>query len=239
MEVLFIVLQQDFIHPEVRAILSCVCSEFRTAVAETRLDHEKITFDGPIVKGASLTLTEARKLKLTDDDLDALPFKTCRVWYGQTATYFSKKDVIALRLAKYGKFHVKSESKAQKRRLEKLQELNIDPTKVYAREYVKNGNGGVRRLRQRIDDYSKHDLPENSWEKVFSGKITLDQAMRKKEMQEALARRGLVLRNDSYLCSRYIKDAIGDVQEIVKEMMVMDILRRRITSKLSDRCRSI
>lgn len=111
----FIVAQQDFIHPQIRAILSCVlvCSDLRTAVAETRIDHRKITFDEPVVKVSSVTLTEAHKFKLTDEDLERLTSEEAYIrGYRQVATYYNKKDVIALRLAKYGGFHVKKESGA-------------------------------------------------------------------------------------------------------------------------------
>ena len=225
MDVLLVVAQQDFIHPQVRAVLSCVCSDLRTAVAETRVDFKKITFDEPVVKGARITLTEARKFKLTDEDLECLPCEEAYIRvYRQVATFYNKKDVIALRLSKYGGFHVKRESAAHAKRLDKLKQLNIDPDHVCAGAFVKNGVGGIKGLRERFDMYSKHDFPESDWELIFSGKLTIDGARRKKEMRRALAERGLKLRGDSYLCTKYINEGAGDLDDIAKKMKIMHIL---------------
>ena len=147
MDALLILAKQDFIHPEIRAVLSCVCTGLRAVIAETPIDHTKIRYEGVAGKSnkQTMSMTEARKFRLTDDDLAELSFRTVRIRrYKKVATYFSTKDVIALRLAKYGFLYVKKESAARARRLAQLKALNVDADHVCAESFVANGVGGVK-----------------------------------------------------------------------------------------------
>jgi len=239
MDALLILTKQDFLHPEVRAVLSCVCAGLRAVIAETPIDHTKIRYEGVAGKSykQTMSLTEARKFRLTDDDLAELTFRTVRIRrYKKFAKYFSTKDVIALRLAKYGSLYVKKESAARARRLAQLKALNIDADHVCAESFVANGVGGVKALRERLELYARYDLCRDEGRRIFAAKLAtgdvlreiLEQRERERErearLRKALAARGLELRSDSFLCRRYIQTNVGDVGEIVNQMKIMHIL---------------
>lgn len=222
---LAVIAQQDNTHPRVRAVLACVHTHLRALVAETRLDHTKIVFDAHVSDSDRLTLTDARKLKLTDDDLEILPFKQKYVRaYGTMATYFNRLDVLGLRLAKYGSFHVKKTSAARERRIARLVAARIDPRHVCAERFVANGKGGVASVRANLRAYGEADASEAEWRQIFAGAITIETVRRRARLTAALAEYGLALREDSLLCQRFIHRNVGDADQIAVEMRIMHVL---------------
>jgi hypothetical protein len=228
MDALEIVAQQDCIHPYVRALLSCTSSRLNELVKTTKIDDTKINFDS-VVGTNTITMTEALKLKLTEDDLNRLAVKVKYVaCYRTYARYFNRRDVLALRLAKYGSFFTKQDSLVREKRIQSLEKLGISTSHVGASQFLRNGKGGVRAVKDKLKLYEQYELPEEEWEKVFSGKSDLDNAVgmhqRTKLLTACLAEHSLSLRSDSRLCARFIRENIGNPQTIAAEMRTMDIL---------------
>ena len=191
----------------------------------TRLDHTKVVFDAYVSESDTLTLTDARTLKLTDDDLEILPFRQKYVRaYGTTATYFNRLDVLGLRLAKYGSFHVKKKSAARERRIARLVDARIDPRHVCAERFVANGKGGVAGVRANLRAYGEANASEAEWRQIFAGAITIETVQRRALLTAALAAYGLALREDSLLCHRFIHRNVGDADQIAVEMRIMHVL---------------
>ena len=109
------------IHPYVRALLSCTSSRLNELVKTTKTDDTKINFDA-VVGTKTVTKTEALKLiRITEDDLNRLDVKVKYVaYYRKYASYFDRREVLALRLAKYGSFFTKQDSLARKKRIQSL-----------------------------------------------------------------------------------------------------------------------
>ena len=229
MDALEIVAQQDCIHPCIRAVISCTCSRLHELVKTTKTDDTKINFD-TVVGTKTVTKTEALKLiRITEDDLNRLDVKVKYVaYYRKYASYFDRREVLALRLAKYGSFFTKQDSLARKKRIQSLEKLGIPTSHVGASQFLRNGKGGVRAVKENLKLYEQYELPDEEWEKVFSGKTKLDKAVgihqRTKMLTACLAEHSLSLRSDSRLCARFIHASIGNPQTIAAEMRTMHIL---------------
>ncbi|AGE56205.1 hypothetical protein PBCVNEJV1_165R [Paramecium bursaria Chlorella virus NE-JV-1] len=231
-DVLAIVAHQRTLHPEVRAVLACVNKYIHGIIKTTKIDPGALKFDDPVNKENSISRTEAKKtFKLADEDLSILPYKEIYLHtYKVYSRYFRKKSVISLRLVKYESLHEKKQSKARAARLKKIEELRMSPDDVSVEDYLANGRGGIREVRRRIALVSEHDLNVEQWRRVFSGAdidIVLGERRRVEELRECLAERNLALRSDSYLCSNYITNAIGDPHSIAREMEIMHILHTK------------
>ena len=230
MDALEIVAQQDCIHPAVRALLSCTSSRLNELVKTTKIDNTKISFDSSVVCGANaMTKTEALKLTVTEEDLNRLSVKVNYVaCYKTYARYFNRKDVLALRLAKYGSFFTKQASLARGKRIQSLEKLGISTSHVGASQFLRNGKGGVLAVKENLKLYEQYELPDKEWEMVFSGKSNLDNAIgihqRTMKLVACLAEHSLSLRSDSRLCARFIHASIGSPQTIAAEMRTMHIL---------------
>ena len=228
MDALEIVAQQDCIHPAVRALLSCTSSRLNVRVKTTKIDDTKIIFDS-VVGTNAMTKTEALKLKVTEDDLNRLAVKVKYVaLYRTYATYYDRKDVLALRLAVYGSVFKKKEPLAYEKRMNSLEKLAIPTSHVCASNFLRNGKGGVRAVKENLKLYEQYELPDEEWEKVFSGKSNLADAIgihrRAKILMACLAQHGLSLRSDSRLCARFIRENVENPQTVAAEMRIMHVL---------------
>jgi hypothetical protein len=230
MDALEIVAQQDCIHPAVRALLSCTSARLNELVKTTKIDVTKINFDSPAVCGTNaMTKTEALKLKVTEEDLNRLEvvikYVAC---YRTYARYYDRKEVFALRLATYGSFFVKKDSLAREKRIKSLERIGVQVSHVGASHFLCNGKGGVRAVKENLKLYEQHDLPDEDWAKVFSGKTNLENALgihqRTRVLVACLAEHSLSLRSDSRLCDIFIRGNIGNPQTIAAEMRIMHVL---------------
>lgn len=227
-ESLEIVAQQDNIHPEIRARLACTCSRMNELVKATKLDPAKIAFDSEINHTNRMRLTDARKLRLTDDDLKKIPHvKEYVDWYGIDATYYNKKEAHALRLAIYGSFYEKRPTLVFAKRIKVLEKMGISPSHVCAKHFLRNGKGGIPLVKERLSMCEQHDLPDFEWERIWEKKqnikTALEQHVRRKELVAALAEYGLKLHSHNRVGNRYIRFKYGKVDRIVHLIRVKDI----------------
>ncbi|MFB1021030.1 MAG: hypothetical protein QMC37_12435, partial [Flavobacteriales bacterium] len=78
-------------------------------------------------------------------------------YYRKYASYFDRREVLALRLAKYGSFFTKQDSLARKKRIQSLEKLGIPTSHVGASQFLRNGKGGVRAVKETLKLYEQYE----------------------------------------------------------------------------------
>lgn len=201
-----------------------------------------------------ITKTEVvKKYKLQEDDMRRLTYRTVRSMYGGNMRLFDHREVYNYALMKYkGPWNlpkrregVSAALTTRKKKLrELLEKLKLDETnyKLCVEEYLKNGKGGIREVKARIERQNAFDALKLQLDVIdfgqdmrcdcIYGNITLKEAhtgimgsiRRKEELVTALGSVGLLLRTDSKLCSQYIRYGDGDLDTIVKTCRQMNFL---------------
>lgn len=220
-EVLAVVAQQNSLHPLVRSLLSCVSKDIKNIIDTTPCDIKSIMWSD--VEKPYISRTDAKKMKLTDDDLEVLPNITKYVFsYKKYGTFYNKIDVYALR-------HIlpkdpPKQNKAKTKRIEQLTSRGI-ANHPLAFGFIHNGRGGINNVAKRIRMYDECTIPNKN--EIFLRDDYEDILERRQRLVEKLRASNLVLRGDSRLCRAYIFAGVGDPDEIAREMKFMSILHTK------------
>ena len=121
-------------------------------------------------------------------------------------------------------------SAAANARLKKLKAISV-PNAACAEQFLRNGIGGLRLIKQHAALCAQHPgIDNDTWQRVFNGYISVAGAVgiceRKRAITVALKQRGLVMRTDSRSCRMFAERNIGNPHDIADEMKLMDFLYR-------------